>query len=164
MKEFKIKIPEVSDLQKYWEIIKFKVRGGFKCDTCSNLPNFRQVAFRSQAHNHLMIFENHTANQCANCTMIELNLHSKDVYIVHDCKCDWCAKIKPTAQWIRNSKIKSKVIFGSAYWNGHNICEDCMNLAYTNKGDDISSILVMKNGITYYKNELGILIRRNKWN
>ncbi len=160
MKYIKIGIPEKTDWLRYWEIVKFKVGGGFKCDTCNTRSNFQQVRFESEVHGKQLMFENHVKNQCPECVLVELQEHAKHVYNHHGSECRWCEEKKPTASWIRHSKIKSQIIFGGSWWNGHNICQECLEEGIVKRGKDFSSVREFKNGKTYYRNELGLLIER----
>lgn len=158
MKEIKFKIPEASDFMRWYEIIYFKLTGGFTCTGCGEKTQFNHVHFDSTIYGKPLIFENNTHGLCAECTRDELNGKEDIVFVEEDCKCDWCGESKKTMSFPRHEDMYSRIHFGSNYWNGHHMCQSCMNLGFSNRGPNHSSVVKRENGKLYNRNELGIWI------
>ena len=159
MKQIKISIPEGKDFMRWYEILHFKLTGGFTCNKCGEKTQFDQVQFDSTIYKKRFIFENQTRGICVDCTRKELNDKADIVFTEDDCKCDWCGERKKTMSFPRLEELESVVFFGSNYWNGHHICQSCMNLGFGNRGPCHSSIIKHENGKMYYQNEIGIWVK-----
>jgi len=159
MKHFKISIPEKRDFERWFKILKFKVTGGFSCTDCGAKTKFDHVHFEADINGKRFMLENHNAGQCPECTKDELNEYAVKVYNIKTVECNWCKEVKPTTTWLRDPDIKSRICFGEHWWNGHHICQDCMNEGFVRRGETFSSITNRINGQTYYINELGIKIK-----
>jgi hypothetical protein len=74
--------------------------------------------------------------------------------------CDGCGETKTTIDisWDKQCDIR----FGSAWWNGHKMCEDCLCEAAEN-GKQTSGISMYHNGKYYEKNEVGAVIGLMHW-
>ena len=162
MKQFSLKIPEWKDVVKLGKIIHYKVTGGFTCTLCGNKSKFNHVQFEADVNGQRLIFQNNTRGMCADCTMEELDENANIVYNIPTCECDWCNEIKPTATFIRHKEIKSFVTFGDRWWNGSNICQDCMNIGIKDGKHKLKSSIyhLGKDGKSYPINELGLIVKK----
>jgi hypothetical protein len=159
MKQINIGIPEKQDFVRWCKILHFKLTGGFSCTKCGTKTDFNHVNFLSAVFKKRIMIRNNTAGICASCTRDELNKKAEVVFTEHNCTCDWCNETKLTTSFPRDKSLESVVHFGGQWWNGHHICQGCMNLAFDNREPDHSEITEYKNGRLYYNNELGIRIK-----
>lgn len=159
MKQIRIPIPEKHDVIRWMKILRFKLTGGFSCTRCGSKSDFNHVLFDSTVNWKPLIFENNTRGICAECTRQELNDNADIVFTEDNCTCDWCGQTKTTMSFPRHKDLESHILFGSNYWNGHHICQHCINVGFDNRGSIHSSYLTCKNGKLYNKNELGLWIR-----
>lgn len=159
MKEIKIGIPEGKDFMHWYEILHFKLTGGFSCIKCDAKSDFNHVQFESTAHGKRAMIKNNTAGICADCTRDELNKKADIVFTEHNCKCDWCKETKSTTSFPRHVDLESEVHIGGQWWNGHHMCQACMNLTFGNRGPIYSSHTKYEDGIAYQSNELGMWIK-----
>jgi len=158
MKQIKISIPEKRDLQRWRDIVWFKISGGFSCD-CGTKSQFSHAKFESSIYNKRFMFMNNTKNVCPACTQKEFNKKATLVFDESNCKCDWCDETKSTMSMPRPKHVKSVVHFGSNWWNGHHICQDCFNLAIEGRGPIHSSRTKYIDKVEYNLNELGLWIK-----
>jgi len=159
MKHITFGVPEKEDFIRWFKILRFKLTGGFSCKKCGEKSDFDCVQFNSKAKDTRLLFHNHTAGICAECTKDELNDNADIVYNNVTVECDWCNEVKPTASFIQHKDMDSFVTFGCQWWNGHNICQSCMNDGIDNRGPTYSSHSKHENGKTYQRNELGMWIK-----
>ncbi len=161
MIELKLNIPDKNDFIRWYKIIHFHLTGGFSCTKCGAKSDYDHVQFTTKLQGTNFIFENSTDGICACCTQQELNDHAKMVYNITTTKCEWCKEVKPTATFIRHEELESSITFGNNYWNGQNICQDCMNSGINTGKDQLHSSRQAfdKNGKLCYTNSLGIKIK-----
>jgi len=159
MKEIKLGIPEGKDFMRWYEILHFKLTGGFSCTKCGAKDDFDHVDFESTVYKKRLMIRNTTAGICAECTRDELNKKADIVFTEHNCKCDWCKETKATASFPRDEALESEVHFGGLWWNGHHICKGCMNLGFSNRGPNTSDVIKHEDGELFYKNEIGLWIK-----
>jgi len=160
MRQIKIEIPEKRDFIRWAKIAQFKLTGGFSCTKCGSKSNFNTVQFDSEIHGKRLIFQNSTQGICPECTKKELNEKADVVFTEDNCTCDWCKESKPTMSFPRDETLESSVHFGAQWWNGHHMCQDCMNIGFDNRGPTHSSVFKHEHGKTFMKNELGLWIER----
>jgi hypothetical protein len=159
MKEIKLQIPDISDVKRWMKILSFKLRGGFTCTKCGSKTKFNRVKFDSAVHGKQFIFENSTPGICAACTRDEINEKADIVFTEDNCTCDWCGDKASTMSFPRHEDLESTITFGSNYWNGHHICQVCLNQAFDARKPIHSGIQKFKGGHSYCKNELGLWIK-----
>lgn len=159
MKQINIDVPEKKDLVRWIKILRFKLSGGFSCNKCGEKSNFNAAHFDSTINGKRFIFENRTKGICPDCTIRELNEKADIVFTEDDCKCDWCGEHKKTMSFPRHKALESIIHFGSQWWNGHHICQDCLNVCFANRGPVYSSHSKHKKGKLYQRNELGLWIK-----
>lgn len=158
MKHIKIGIPEKEDFERWAKILRFKLTGGFSCTKCGSKSDFNNVQFHSKVGSKRLMLSNHTPGICAECTRQELNDKADIVFTEDNCKCDWCGESKSTMSFPRHDELESHVTFGAQWWNGHHICQNCMNIGFNNRGPIESNISKHENGKHYQRNELGLWI------
>lgn len=159
MKELKISIPEREDFTRWFKILRFKLTGGFSCTKCGAKDDFNHVRFYSHVHDKRLMVYNGTKGICAECTRKELNDKADVVFTENDCKCDWCKKHKATASFPRDKSLESSVHFGGQWWNGHHICQECMNIGFDSREPNYSDYRKHENGEMFQRNELGLWIK-----
>ena len=159
MKQININIPEKKDFVQWAKILRFKVTGGFSCMKCGSKSNFNQVLFDSEVNAKRLMVSNSTVGICAECTIKELNEKADVVFTEAECTCDWCGEAKMTMSFPRHEALESKVIFGGQWWNGHHICQSCLNIGFACRGPIHSNHIKQQDGITYNYNELGLWIK-----
>ena len=159
MKQIKIQIPESKDFMRWYEILHFKLTGGFSCTKCGAKSDFDTVKFNSVVNAKQIMVENRTRGICADCTIKELNEKADIVFTEDKCTCDWCGEPKMTTSFPRHEELESKVIFGGRWWNGHHICRSCLNIGFAYRGPIYSSHTKYENGHTFQYNELGLWIK-----
>ncbi len=159
MKEITIKIPTKEDIVKWKDILLFKIRGGFKCKKCHKKTNFRKTHIRTTINDKPFMLMNHTPDICLSCTINELNEKSRTVFSI-DHTCDWCNNHKKTTSFIKYDDVESFVTFGSQWWNGYYICQDCINEILLKNVEELSSKFKEINGRLYPVNELGLIIKK----
>jgi len=160
MKQINIGIPESKDFMRWYEILHFKLTGGYSCTKCGAKDDFDHVDFESTVYKKRLMVRNATSGICAECTRAELNEKADIVFTEHNCKCDWCKESKSCASFPRDKELESQVHFGGQWWNGHHICQSCMNLGFANRGPNHSHIIKHENGSMYEQNGLGLWIKR----
>ena len=159
MKEIKIQIPQGKDFMRWYEILHFKLTGGFSCTKCGAKDDFNHVNFESTVYKKRLLIRNGAAGICADCTRDELNKKADIVFTENDCKCDWCKESKATASFPRHEDLESVLYIGGQWWNGHHICRSCMNLGFANRGPNTNNVIKHEDGQMYYENELGLWIK-----
>jgi len=159
MREIKFSLPEGKDFMHWYEILHFKLTGGFTCIKCDAKTDFNHVNFESDVYKKRLLVRNATAGICADCTRAELNLKSDIVFTEDNCKCDWCKETKSCASFPRHEDMESHVHFGGQWWNGHHICQSCMNLGFANRKPNTSDFITHIDGKLHYQNELGLWIK-----
>lgn len=131
MKEITIKIPTKYDIKRWFEIIKFKINGGFKCTECSQRLFFNSVRIEKfSVHGEKFLFHNYSKKLlCPSCIQKEINQNADKIFNKKE-TCDWCKEKKLTTAIISKldyPELNLDIRFGSRWWNGHYICQDCMN-------------------------------------
>jgi len=159
MRQIRILLPEKKDVIRWGKILRFKLTGGFSCTTCGAKSNFDHVQFDSEVNGKRFMLSNSTAGICPKCTQDELNDKSEIVFTEDNCTCDWCSKSDyPTTSFPRHNDFESQIVFGSQWWNGHHICQNCLNNGFVGRGPTYSSHSKHENGKHYHSNELGMWI------
>jgi hypothetical protein len=163
MKQIVIKIPTKPEFKKWWEILKFKLLGGFVCDGCGVRMFFDAIELDVMVCGKKLIFNTHNKNKlCPHCVQKEIANNAKIVF-TESHRCDWCGAEKPTVTFFNlhhHDNIKTNFTFGSSWWNGHYICETCLSQGLDHGVDKMkSSISVFdeKTKKMLYKNRLGLL-------
>lgn len=163
MKYLKIPIPEKKDWKRWGEILMYKLRGGFKCKHCGAKMAFKGGHLEADINGKRIILENHEQYVCPTCTVKEMNEQAERVF-VHSCKCDWCNEDKKTASYTYLKDPKLFITFGSSHWNGHYICQDCLNELNFVPIRLQSSMLKQVGDRMYYTNELGLTVKPDECN
>ena len=163
MKEIVIKIPQRQDFKRWFDILVYKLRGGFKCKSCGAKMPFKHVQLETTIEGKRLILENHNSNICPDCTVDELIKH-EDIVFKNQCECDWCHQDKITMSYTYIKDPNIFVTFGSNYWNGHYICKDCLTEVKLSPVKLGSGRLELKGKNTYYINELGLRVKADERN
>lgn len=158
MKYIKIPVPEKKDWKRWFDIAMYKLRGGFKCKSCGGTMPFQHTHIETKVLGKRLMLENHKKNICISCTINELNANAEKVFKT-ECECDWCGETKETMSYTNMKDPDIFVTFGSRWWNGHYICQGCLNDAMFSPGNYVSSKLYMDGNKTYYVNELGLKVK-----
>lgn len=160
MKHIKIPIPQKEDWKHWFEVLMFKIRGGFSCRFCGDKMQYKCFQIETKVHGKRLMLSNNRPCVCPSCAVRELTVKANVVFTEHDSKCDWCEDIKDTTSIPRDKSLYCNVHIGGRWWNGHHICADCLNEAllmpirYTSgKHKQIGKRL-------YPINELGIPIKK----
>lgn len=162
MKEITLKIPTKPEFKRWWEIIKFKVRGGFVCEGCGSKTFFDQVEISHTYKDKGFLFGTHNwgENYCTSCVQQEIDDNATHIFIEHK-NCDWCESGTPTVHFYNyhpTDDVRVKFTFGMNSWNSANICQPCMHWALEEgKGHESSSMYKMtKGGNSKPYNRLGL--------
>jgi hypothetical protein len=179
MKTFKFSFPTRAADIKYmsidlWRTVKkyagrivFYARGGFLCDQCGTRMFYRSPSYESHVHGKRLILQasSFSSKKCICSDCLKHDLLTRDVW-KEECECFWCGETKTTTRWFNDYAKRDQipVFFGSGWWNGHDICPECLADGMNSITREHSDMMVLKqrNGlpIAYYANELGILDKR----
>lgn len=157
MKEIKIHIPEGKDFKRWAQIALYKVRGGFACG-CGNKQPFIGVQFDSYVNDKRFMFQRFAYDKkvvCPDCIIKNVNDAAEKIFKVQ-CTCDWCKQDKLCMGF----EGKNDMYFGSRWWNGHYICQTCLNDAFLNRGELTSNRHYMDGTEMICVNELGLKVKR----
>lgn len=133
MKEIVIKIPTKPEFKRWWEIAKFKLRGGFVCAQCGAKMFFDQVQIETKVHGKTLIFHDMNLKapiRCPHCIQKEIDQNAEYVFTEQH-TCDWCGENHPTVTFYNfhnHEHIHTRFTFGSGWWNGHYICQNCLHI------------------------------------
>jgi len=134
MKTISLKVPDWNSIKYGWDVLKFKLNGGFNCNTCDNKMFFNNVQINASA----FLFENMTTNMCIDCTIADIKKNADTIFVTNH-TCDWCEKEVPTTGFFRNPKMSSAILFGKHWWNGFHICEHCLIQNLEQNHDNLTS-------------------------
>lgn len=165
-----------------YKTLKFRLRP-FTCLDCGKDIDYRFPEYHHQApgKNRLLLSmsgyklsEDKHKGMCGHCLAARIHgvfaaakptrskygnsLGKKTGTIKH--KCDGCGETKPTLDvcWDPECDIR----FGSAWWNGHHVCEDCLCETAEN-GSPSSGMSAWQNGHHYNVNTVGAAIGPKHW-
>lgn len=165
MKEIMIKIPTKPEFKRWWEIIKFKLNGGFSCSQCNTKMFFDDVHITSKIKGDRFLFQDHSWKKplkCPACIQKEIDENVDKIFTeLHDC--DWCGEKKPTVTFFNmhdHNDINTSFTFGKNHWNGHYICAECMHEGLEGGLENMTSSVYSwdnKDKKTYPQNRLGLL-------
>jgi len=130
---------------KFYEILKFKLNGGFNCKSCNSKMFFSHLELKGKH----FLFQNHNDYMCTKCTIKSLN----NIF-THDHKCDWCdTENVKTATYTKTDDVF--ISFGKYWWNGFFICKSCM-LENIKNSKEVSGVCRVSGGKFKYLNKLGL--------
>lgn len=160
MKYIKIPVPEKRDWKRWGEIILFKLRGGFRCKHCGAKMQFKRFQLDTKISGKRLMFKNNTDCICPACVIKELVEKKDVVFTEKESKCDWCGDIKDTTSFPRDKSLECNVHFGSMWWNGHHICQHCVEDIAIEPYTESSSILKQEGDRMYPVNEIGLTVKK----
>lgn len=133
-----------ADIKKGFEIVKFKVNGGFKCTKCNSkhfydsiefehkhLPKEKHTTIRHQERFMASIHSFEAGFICLDCCTEIVKEHIDEVFSTEtfhydpNGKCDWCDTKTETVQGVL-SPGELSMTFGQQWWNGFQICRGCL--------------------------------------
>jgi len=160
MKELTLKIPTKPEFKRWWEIVKFKAHGGFKCLGCGLPTFFDKIDISHRYKDKRFLFGSHNnSNYCTSCVQKEIDDNHAKIF-VETKSCDWCNSDDPTVHYYNfhpTDGVRVNFTLGMNSWNSANICQSCMHGALeAAKGNEESSILTTKNGKLVSVNSLGL--------
>ena len=141
------------------------MRGGFKCSGCGAIQSFRDIQFESFVKGKRLMFSSSHVDSyskgtvvCPDCVAKELN-DKPEVVFTSVRECEWCHTQKRCTSFPRDNRLKNHIHFGSGWWNGHHICQDCLNEGIVKREGLTSSIHVSHKGEMYMLNEIGLRVK-----
>lgn len=185
---FRLTVPSWFPTGSQWWLIKATYNtlkyqlNPFKCMDCGGKINYKfpEFHYTIPGKNRMMLrMSGHNLEKtdhqgcCGNCT--SKRIHTLFARIkplrgtlsnglnrtgTRKAKCDGCNLLKPTltVSWDKECDIR----FGSRWWNGHTVCEDCL-CETAEKGRQTNGISMYHNGKSYDTNEARAVIGLEHW-
>lgn len=154
-------MPTETDLGYFWRTAKYKLNP-FRCTSCNVRMDFKFPQYTKQLSNGSRLgISNSKTSLCPACLLTEIKKHFDTLPKNQKrLQCECCKETKKTVDiiWgLSDDTSKIDVRFLTRWWNGHNICLDCITEALTDT-EASSSVQYWTKGKSYYINEKRALI------
>ena len=155
-------MPTPQEIKWRWNTLKYKLNP-YRCIACGTSMDFKRGQFEGKTHTGArLVVSNSKKVLCAEHLSEEIEKHFDTLpkNKKHEV-CECCKIKKKTVDIIwgigDNSNSNIDVRFCTNWWNGHEICLDCIKSALSN-AVHVNSHHVHLNGKVYSMNERGALI------
>ena len=154
-------MPTETDLGYFWRTVKYKLNP-YRCTSCNVRMDFKRPEYMGKVSSGSRLGISNTKDSlCPICLLVEIKRHFDTLpKNQKHLQCECCKETNKTVDiiWgLSDDTSKIDVRFLTNWWNGHEICLDCITEALTDP-TATSSVMYSTRGKTYYINEKRALI------
>jgi hypothetical protein len=146
----------------------------YSCIDCGKDVDFKTAHFwypGDETHSRIMVQCYHDRipgmkmwydSICGECLAFRIQmLFRRGLVKQKRCKCDGCKETKYTISISHDPYCDLRL--GTEFWNGHNVCCDCLQLAASCGNHVGPGLLYLHNGTVYQVTERGTVIGLKRW-